>query len=316
MTATLNVIRAELFKVRQKRRTYVLAGLYWLLLPVLALVVAKVLEVNVSGSFLENEGLSIGAILHEFASPFGLARLALAGPAYLNPSYYMIIIALFAALLIGEERSQNMWKTTLVAQPNRTAVFVGKFLVAWLMFAVLVVGAMLSGVLLGAVGTLFLPTDFSGAWGSLFPAAALQILFAVAAIAFAFLMIFMLRNVALGIVTVFFLPGLIEALYSAFRALVVMQPLTRFNAVFQALNLQQTLENVPKYYFTANLYAPTRSLVGDILPMIDGVEMDSSMLGGLLGSNLTMLHSGIVMAVYFAVFALIGYWLFLRRDVA
>src|SRR5690554_6232519 len=171
-----------------------------------------------------------------------MVRLALLGPAYMSPSYYMIIIALFAALLIGEERSQNMWKTTLVAQPNRTAVFVGKFLVAWLMFAVLVVGAMLSGVLLGAVGTLFLPTDFSGAWGSLFPAAALQILFAVAAIAFAFLMIFMLRNVALGIVTVFFLPGLIEALYSAFRALVVMQPLTRFNAVFQALNLQQTLE--------------------------------------------------------------------------
>lgn len=316
MTATFNVIRAELFKVRQKRRTYVLAGLYWVLLPVLALIVARVLEVNVSGSFLEDEGLGISTILNEFASPFGLARLALVGPAYLNPSYYMIIVALFAALLVGEERSQNMWKTTLVAQPNRTAVYVGKFAVAWLLFAVLVVGAMLSGVIFGAVGTTFLSTDFGGSWSSLFPAAGMQILFSLAAIAFAFLMIFLLRNVALGIVTVFFLPSLVEALYSAFRTLVVMQPLTRFNAVFQALNLQQTLENVPLYYFTANLYYPSRSLVGDLVPLINGVEAEANLFGGLIGSNLSMLHASGVMAVYFLIFALLGYWLFLRRDVA
>lgn len=315
MTATLNVIRAELLKVRHKRRTFVLAGLYWILLPVLALIVARVLEVNVSGSFLEDEGLGISSILNEFASPFGLARLALVGPAYLNPSYYMIIIALFAALLIGEERSQNMWKTTLVAQPNRTAVYIGKFMVAWLLFAVLVVGAMLSGVILGSVGTIFLSTDFGGNWASLFPAAGMQILFALAGIAFAFLLVFLLRNIALGIVTVFFLPSLIEALYSAFRALVVVQPLTRFNAVFQALNLQQALENVPRYYFTSNLYYPSRSLVGDLLPALGDAEAEA-LFGGLLTSNLSLLHSSGVMAVYFVIFALLGYWLFLRRDVA
>lgn len=316
MNALFNTVRAELMKVRQKRRTYVLAGLYWLVLPLLLLIVGRVLQVNVSGSFLEAEGLGVADILHEFASPFGIARLALVGPAYLSPSFYMIIIALFAALLIGEERSQNMWKTTLVAQPSRSAVFAGKFLVAWLVFAVLLLGALLSGVLFGALGTTFLGTGFQGDWAGLFRAAGLQILFAPAAVAFAFLMVFLLRNVALGIVTVFFLPGLIETLYSAFRSLVVLQPLTRFNAMFQALNLQQTLADLPRFYFTTNLYAPSRSLLGDLGELLGISAAEAGQFSALLGGSMTMLQSGLTLLVYFVVFAGLGWWLFLRRDVS
>ncbi len=317
MTAVMNVIRAELLKVFSKRRTYVLAGLYWVLMPIVLLLVGRIILANLGGSFLEDEGVAVSGIMHGVASPFGMTRLALLGPAYMSPSFYMIIVALFAALLIGEERSQNMWKTTLVAQPSRTAVYWGKFLVAWLAFAVLVAGAMLFNFLFGALGTTFLGTDFTGDWLTLFQAGGLQVLFAPAAIAFAFLLVFLLRNVALGMVTIFFLPALLEGLYTAYAGLVGFQPLTRFNAIFQVLNLQQTMENLPRYFFTTNLYAPSRGLGTDLLNQLGaGAPMGQNPLAGLMGGNLTLLHSGLVMGGYFLVFGLLGWWLFLRRDVA
>jgi hypothetical protein len=55
MNALLNVIRAELFKVVRKRRTYILAALWWVLLPAILLIVGRVVQVNVSGSFVEED---------------------------------------------------------------------------------------------------------------------------------------------------------------------------------------------------------------------------------------------------------------------
>ncbi len=315
MNAVINVVRAELMKVFSKRRTYILAGLYWLLMPIILLLVGRVILINLGGSFLEGEGVPVDSLLATVASPFGMARLAILGPAYLNPSFYLIIVALFAALLIGEERSQNMWKTTLVAQPSRLAVYVGKFLVAWLAFAVLVAGALVATFLFGALGTTFLPTDFSGDWLGLLGTAGLQVLFAAAGIAFGFLMVFLLRNVALGMVSIFFLPPLLEGLYSLYATVVGFQPVTRFNMVFQALNLQQTMENLPLYFFTANLYAPARSLLDDLAGNLD-LGLAPGELAGFLGGSTTMLHSALVTLGYFVVFGLLGYWLFHRRDVA
>ena len=315
MNAVMNVVRAELLKVASKRRSYILAGLYWLLMPIVLLLVGRVVLVNLGGSFLEAEGVPIDSLLGIIASPYGMARLAVLGPAYMNPSFYLIIVALFAALLIGEERSHNMWKTTLVAQPNRFAVYTGKFLVAWLVFAVLVAGGILFSFLFGALGTTFLPTGFQGDWLGLLGTAGLQVLFAAAAIAFGFLVVFLLRNVALGIVTIFFLPPLLEGLYTLYATVVGFQPLTRFNMVFQALNLQRTMEELPRYFFTANLYAPARSLLGDLTDSVD-LGVNPGDLSGLLGGNMTMLHSGLVTLGYFVVFGLVGYWLFHRRDVA
>jgi ABC-type transport system involved in multi-copper enzyme maturation permease subunit len=252
-----NVMRAEFFKVLRKRRAYILAGLYWLLLPGLVLIVGRIIHVNLFGSNL-NGTIPLDSILHELASPFGIARVALAGPAYMSPSFYLIIIALLAALLIGEERSQNMWKTVLVAQPNRLAVLTGKFLVAWIVFAVLVAGAVLAGFLFGAIGTSFLGTTFAGDWGQLFTALGLQILFGGTAILFAFLLVFLLRSMALGLVAIFFLPALLEGLYFAYATLVGFQPVTRINAVFQALRLRQSLEDLPRFFFTSIMYAPSR----------------------------------------------------------
>ncbi len=312
MNAVANVVRAELFKLAHKKRTYVLAGLYWILYPALVLIVGNVIRVNLAGSFIDGN-VPVGTLLHELASPFGLARVALVGPGYMSPSFYMIIIALVAALLIGEERSQNMWKTTLVAQPQRLAVLTGKFLVAWLAFAVLVIGATVFAFLFGALGTTFLGTGFSGDWSGLLTGMVMQVLFGAAGISFAFLLIFMLRNVALGIVSVFFLPALLEGLYMAYATLVGFQPVTAFNAVFQFLRLQNTLEELPRYFFTSNLYAPSRGLVGSVLTDL-GIPAEAG--GGLLFSTLPLSHSAMVMGGYFVVFALLLAWRFKRHDVA
>ena len=317
MNAIANVISAELMKVFSKRRTYVLAGLYWLLMPIVLLLVGRVILSSLGGSFLEDEGLAVGSLLHNIASPFGMARLAVVGPAYMNPSFYMLIVALFAALLIGEERSHNMWKTTLVAQPSRSAVYWGKFMVAWIVFGVLLAGGIASNFLFGALGTTFLGTGFSGEWGSLLQAAGLQFLFAPAAIAFGFLLVFLLRNVALGLVSIFFLPALLEGLYTLYAGLVGFQPVTRFNAIFQALNLQQALENLPRYFFTANLYAPSRGLAANFLELLGATPGElQGPLAGLVGGGMTLQHSALVMAGYFVLFGALGWWLFNRRDVA
>ena len=43
MSAFVRVVRAEMFKAVRKKRSYVLAGLWWILLPVVALILTGVL---------------------------------------------------------------------------------------------------------------------------------------------------------------------------------------------------------------------------------------------------------------------------------
>lgn len=317
MSAFGQVVRAELFKARRKRRTYVLAGLWWVLLPVLALVVARVIQVNVSGSFLDEEIGGVVGILQELASPYGLARLGLAGPAFLSPTFYIIVVALLAALFIGEERSQNMWKTTLVAQPARLAVLWGKVAAMMIVLAALMAGAMASGALAGVIGTLFLPTTFEGAWAGLAGLYAVQWAYLLAAVLFASLLIFLARNVSLGIVATFFVPALLEGLYTVWRTTVGFEPLNRVNAVFQALRLQQTMQDLPRYFFTNNLYLPARLPARTLFDAFGANDADlaQSPLASLVGVGLTLPHAALVMAGYALVFGVLLSVLFLRRDV-
>jgi ABC-type transport system involved in multi-copper enzyme maturation permease subunit len=317
MNAVVNVIRAEIYKVLRKRRTYVLAGLQWVLLPVLTLIVGNIVHINIGGSFVDESGI-VGSGIQQLASPFGIARVGLIGPALLSPSFYLIVIALFAALLVGEERSQKMWKTTLVAQPARLSVLTGKVVVAMLVFGALMLGAFVFGALFGALGTLFLPTTFAGAWGELLGLYALQWLFGLAAVLFSFLMIFMVRNMVLGIVMVFFVPALLEGLYTIYRATVGFQPLNRLNAVFQGLRLRQTLEDLPRYFFTNNLYAPSRSPLPDLVTVFGGSpgsDEDLGPLANIFGAGITLEGAAVVMLVYSVIFGGLLVWLFLRRDV-
>jgi ABC-type transport system involved in multi-copper enzyme maturation permease subunit len=314
-----DVVRAELFKVLRKRRSFVVALLWWGLVPILTLIIGQVFHANVAGSFVDEAG-GVDALVQEFASPFGLARVALVGPAYLAPTFYIIVIALFAALLIGEERGHGMWKTVLVAQPRRSSVLLGKVLVAMIVLAALLGGAFVSSLLVGAVGTALLPTTWAGAWGELLGLYALQWAYAVAAVLFAFLMVFVARNVALGVVLVFFLPPLLEALYSVYRTLIGFQPVNRLNIIFQTLRLRQTLEDLPRYFFTNNLYAPARAPVAELTNAFTQTASgpgggDMAAMAPLLGAGITLPHAAAVMAGYAILFGVLLTWAFLRFDV-
>src|SRR5690606_22801138 len=125
MRALFDVIAAESFKLLRKKRLYILAALYWVVLPVLALIIGRLLSTNLRDSFA-NEAGNVDLILQTLFSPYGLAGVSLVLPAYASPTLYIVAVALLAALFIGDERSQHMWKTVLVVQPNRTAVLSGK----------------------------------------------------------------------------------------------------------------------------------------------------------------------------------------------
>ncbi|MEX2540946.1 MAG: hypothetical protein WD314_04030 [Trueperaceae bacterium] len=315
MSALAAVVRAELFKMLRKRRTYVLAALLWLLLPALVLLIGRLLEMNLRGTFVD-ESETVATVVRQLASPFGIARVALVGPALLSPTFYIIAVALVSGVLVGEERSHRMWKTVLTAQPNRLAVLSGKLIVAMLVLGALFAGGFLAASLFGVAGTMFLTTDLTGEWGELVRLYLLQWLFAGAATIFAFLMIFVSRNVSLGMVLVFFLPPLLEGLYSIYRTTVGVQPLTRLNAVFQALELQAAMEALPRYFFTVNLYAPARRPLTDLVRLLGGQPgSDLGPLTVLLRNDTTLLHSGLVMLGYGLLFLGALIWLFLRRDV-
>ena len=318
MSALANVIRAELFKAVRKRRTYILAGLWWILLPVIVLIVARVLQVNLTDSFVE-EGFSVQELVQAIASPFGLARLGLTLPALVSPSFYIIVIALLAALFIGEERSQNMWKTMLVAQPNRWTVLFGKFAVAMILYGAILLGAYGAALAFGGLGTLFLGTSFTGDWLGLLGLYVLQWLYGVAGMMFAFLMIWLLRNVALGIVAVFFLPALLEGIYTVYATTIGFEPLNRLNAVFQMLRLRNTLEELPRYFFTSNLYAPAREPLRELMQIFGEQPSTSQEFGPLssvLGGSITLEHAALVVGGYTLLFGLVMTWSFLRRDVS
>jgi ABC-type transport system involved in multi-copper enzyme maturation permease subunit len=319
MSAFLHVVEAEVFKLVRKRRTYVLAFLWWVLLPVLVLIVARVLLSNLGASFANEVGV-VDEAVRTIASPFGLARIGLVGPAYLSPTFYVIVVAALAAVLVGEERTHLMWKTVLVAQPSRWAVLAGKLAVAMLAIGVLLAGAALSGLIGGAIGTLFLPTDFGGAWADLFGLYALQWAFASALVAFAFLMVYVARNLAMGMILVFFLPALVEGLYTIYTAVVGFQPINRFNVFLQAIRMRQVLEDLPTYFFTANVYAPARAPTRDLASAF-GAEMaresggQAPDLGALLGTSITLERAALVVAGYTILFVAILAWRFLRADV-
>lgn len=317
MSALGRVVAAELFKVRRKRRGYVLAGLWWVLLPAVALVVGRVVQVNLAGSFVDAPGTGVADIVQQFASPHGLARVGLTGPAFLSPTFYMIVAALLAALFIGEEKSLNMWKTTLVAQPSRLAVLWGKLIAIMIVLAVLMIGALLAAVVAGAIGMTFLPTTFAGDWGSLLGLYGLQWTFLLAAVLFASLLIFLVRNISLGIVATFFLPALLEGLYTVWRTTVGFEPLNRLNVGFQVLRLRQTFENLPRYFFTDNLYLPARVPARSLVEVFgaDGADLQSTPLASLFGAGLALPHAAAVMAGYALAFGVLLTFLFLRRDV-
>lgn len=314
MSAFWHVITAESFKLVRKRRTYVLAFLWWLLLPSLALIIGRVLVSNL-GAFLADAGTAIDPLIQNLASPFGIARVALVGPAFTSPPFYTIAVAALAATLIGEERSHHMWKSVLTTQPSRTAVLAGKVAVAMLFLGALMGGALVSGILFGAFGTLFLPTTFEGDWGGLANLFLLQWSFSAALVAFALLMMHVARNLAVGVILVFFLPALLEGLYTVYATVVGFQPINRFNVFLQTIRMRQLLEDLPAYFFGANVFAPGRAPMRELVAEITGGATSGPDLGTLIGTGITIERAAWVVAGYTALLLALLAWRFLRSDV-
>src|SRR5690606_24983157 len=227
VSSVFDVVRAETLQALRQRRVYALAALYRVLLPALALLVGRLIYVNTRGTFVE-EGVPLADLMQSLFSSHGLATIALTGPAYASPTPYIIAVALMAALFIGEERGQNMWKTVLVVQPSRSAVLTGKLIVTMGTLLVLMLGAFLTAILFGTIGTVFVPTNLSGDWGGLLGLYLWQWAHLLAPVLLAFLLIFLVRSAVLGIVVVLIAPGLLEGIYSVLNTLFSLQPVTRF----------------------------------------------------------------------------------------
>jgi len=324
MNGFMNTVRAEVFKLRHKRRSYVIAGLLWVLLPVLLLVIGWVLETRVGDTFADeiarefgDGGVNVTQVVQQVASPVALARNSLLILGNLSPSLLIIVVALTAALLIAEERTQNMWKTILSVQPNRVAVLSGKITAAMLYLGVLLAGSLVASLLFGALGTLFLPTTFGTGWGELVGLYALQWLFGLCATLFAFLLVWLFRSLPLGIVSIFFLPAVLEGGYTFYRTVVGFDRLNRFNALLEALQIRNTVQELPRYFFTTNLYAPSRHPIAEVAGLFNpgGTNIDlSSPFSAIFAPDLG--HAALVMGVYALLFGAILFWSFSRHDVA
>ncbi len=308
------VIQAELFKAARKKRLYILAGLMWVLVPFLALLIAWILQVNVSDTFIDGD-VPLTDVIQVVASPVGIVRNMLLLAGNLAPSFLIIVVGLIAALLIGDERSQNMWKTVLTVEPNRIGVLVGKVISGMILLAIVLWGGFLSGIIFGSIGMTFLPTTFGTGWGELARLYALQWAFCLTALLFAFWLIWLFRNVALGVVGVFFLPNLLEGLYGIYAAIVGFDRINRFNVWLEALQLQNTLRDLPRYFFTTNLYAPSRFPITEIVGTIGGDVTD---IGGPFSNffELDLERAAVVMAVYGGIFAVLMVVSFVRSDVS
>ncbi len=314
MKATLNVVQAELFRIFRKRRAYVLAGFFWLLFPAVLLLVGWILETRFGGTFLD-EGESVSMFVQAVASPFALARNVLLLLGNSSPNLLMVVIALLAAVFIGEERTHNTWKVVLTDQPNRLAVLLGKILITMLVLGILLLGCYLAGAVMGAIGMLFLPTTWSGDWLHLAQLYLLQWVFALAAVLFASLVIWLIRSLPVAIVAIFFLPAMIEGTIAFYLTVVGLDRLNRLNVLLEALRLRRLAETLPQYFFTSNLYAPARQPLSELAEVLGpGVVSGAGPLAGFFSIDLS--RSALVLLVYILVLVALFVWSFTRRDIA
>lgn len=309
----LLTLRAELFKLRFHKRFYILAGFLWLLAPVLMLVIGWLLQTRL-GDMLGEQTTDLNRITQYVASPLAIARNILLFIGYTSPSFLIIIIALIAAVFMTEERSQKMWKTLLSTQANRLGVLLGKLLAATCFVGALLLGSLVASVIFGGIGTLFLPTTFGGDWGSLLNFYGVQWLFSIPAILFAFLLLWFIRNPSSGIVAIFFVPYLIEGAYAFYRSVVGFNPSSnRFNQWLELWQLQQTAKELPRYFFTTNLYAPSRQALTEVARELN---LPPNVFGQLQDFFLTDLsRASWVLGIYGLFFFSLLAFAFLRADI-
>jgi ABC-type transport system involved in multi-copper enzyme maturation permease subunit len=301
------MIAAELFKASRKKRFWVLVAVFLVIAPLLQLISAAFVSSRVAGTVFD-QGNTVTQAINQVASPYNMARNSLGGVLQLM---LLPLVAVIAIFLIGEERTFKMWKTILVANPDRVRVIAAKFIAGMLLIAVVMLSGLLGSLVFGTVATAFgLSSGFAGEWGALISLNVLQWLVLAAPLALGFLISWWFASPAMAVIGIVVLPGLLETIV---RAAIVAQTgqLSPLNAPFEAARVREALENVPRFFLTPNINVGSRLLGQDA----------SNLLGGSVPNVLPTLDwsqigwSVSVAGVYFLLFAGLAIWSFTSRDV-
>lgn len=303
----LEMIAAEIFKASRKKRFWVLLAFFILVAPALQLISAAFVSSRVAGSAFDN-GTTVATAINQIASPYNMARNSLGG---LFQLMLLPVVAVMAIFLVGEERTFKMWKTILVANPDRVRVITAKFVSGMLLLAAVIFGGLLGSLVFGTLATVAgLSSGFGGDWGALVALHFLQWAVLAAPLALGFLISWLTASPAIAVIGVVVLPGLIETII---RAGIVAQvgQLSPLSAPLEAARLQQVLQDVPRFFLTPNISLGSRvlgqdavNLLGSSAPSVIPV-LDWSQVG----------WSVAVSGVYFLLFAGLVIWSFTSRDV-
>ena len=313
------VVQAELFKSFRKKRVYIFAAMLWFIVPIIMLATAYFTNQNLGTEFV-NETVgsddAIPEIVKVIASPEMMSRVTLVLSTHFA-SFLTLVIAALAALLVGEERSQKMWKTTLIAQPHRVSVMLGKIITAMLILLFLFAGAIIVNVLLGAIGTTVLPSTLAGDWLEVIKFYTIQWAYCLPIVLFSFLMMRLIRNNVLAVIAVLFLPSIIQSLYGIYTLLTNIGPIqNRIVGALEVLKLRRLVDSIPQYFLTTNFSFPSKQVILSMPPneFTEGIqELTNSPFASMF--QLELAQSAWVMAGYAVFFGLLLFFEFSRRDI-
>ena len=299
------MIGAELGKALRKKRIWMLVLVFALLGPLFQLI-GGLVAVNLAGGTVVDQGGLVGRAVDQVASPFAMARNMLV----LASNLLLVIAAVIGVFLVGEERTFKMWKTILVAQPDRLRVLVAKFASGMVIMAALVFGSLAGSVLIGGLAVLLgIASGFGGDWGQMLSVYALQWLVSAAPLMLGFLVSWVFASPAVAVIGIVILPGMVEGIVSLSIAALNLQRVSPLNAPFQALRVQELVREVPRFFFTPNVNLGNRFL-GEA---VNGSGVQIPVLPSLDWSQ--MGWSVAVCGVYFALFLGLMVWSFTSRDV-
>jgi ABC-type transport system involved in multi-copper enzyme maturation permease subunit len=307
VASMLEMIKAELVKALHKKRFWLLFAIIAVIVPMVQVISAGFLSGRVSSALAESA--TVTRAISEIASPYSLARNHVGGT--LQALLY-VLAAIVAVFIVGEDRTYKMWKTILVAQPNRLRVLTAKFLSGMLILLIMIVGGLIGALLFGSISiALGYATTFAGDWGNLIGITALQWLVLAAPLALGFLISWLTVSPAIAVIGVIFMPAILETIVTALMALTVNR-ITPLTAAFEAQRIQQNIETMRHYFFTPNVGIGSR-LLGDTIKGLNLGGSSDTMIP-VMDWNQIWASAGVA-TVYFAIFAGLLVWNFTTRDV-
>lgn len=302
MSAFFAIITAELFKVSRRKRLMLLASLYWIVLPVILLLVTPTLRSAVTDAFSGSR-----VLMQALASPYGLTQIGAGVGGYASPSLYLVIVAVVASALLGDEARFSTWKSLLVLQPRRLSVLFGKIVAGHVVVFFILLGNLLGSIAVAGVGTFWLETTFAGNWSTLLWRLVLQWLFLLTPLIFAFLVTFYIRSTSLAMVVILFLMPVAELIQQILANVARFNPLSQMAHFFRHGLIRPWWDALPDWYFTTNAFSPSRDIFNPVLNMMGG--------GAQMTAKLGYGHSILVLTVYGVIFLALLVPVFLRRDV-